>query len=112
MLSQDITEILEFKTSRDRYGNNGMIDSTGVSVSSGEIFLEGNKSWKSNIGDSDNTGDGGKIAGENTSMSKRYLVKLLEELGEMLPSEAEKYFRMFVEEKLFSISESDGMIVE
>nr|GEV29687.1 putative reverse transcriptase domain-containing protein [Tanacetum cinerariifolium] len=96
---EDITEILEFKTSRDRYGNNGMIDLTGVSVSSGEIFLEGNKSWESNIVDSDNTGDGGKIAGENTSMPKRYLVKLLEELGEMLPSEAEKYFRMFVDEK-------------
>nr|GEY73218.1 hypothetical protein [Tanacetum cinerariifolium] len=93
-----------------------MSDSTGVSVSLGEIFLEGNKSWESNIGDSDNTGDRGKIAGraiatwgggmvsyacmtsifessckgEKTSMSKRYLVKLLEELGEMLPGDAEK----------------------
>ncbi|GJY89932.1 hypothetical protein Tco_0505128 [Tanacetum coccineum] len=36
----------------------------GVLVSLGdEIFLEGNKSQESNIGDSDNTGDGGKIAG-------------------------------------------------
>ncbi|GJV79826.1 hypothetical protein Tco_1515696 [Tanacetum coccineum] len=36
----------------------------GVSVSLGdEIFLEGKKSQESNIGDSDNTGDGGKIAG-------------------------------------------------
>nr|GEV56234.1 hypothetical protein [Tanacetum cinerariifolium] len=112
----DITKILEFKTSRDRYGNNGMSDSTGVSVSLGEIFLEGNKFWESNIGDSDNTEDGGKIVGraittwgggmvsyacttsifessckgEKTSMSKRYLVKLLEESGEMLPGEAEK----------------------
>nr|GEW20790.1 hypothetical protein [Tanacetum cinerariifolium] len=111
---KDITEILEFKTSRDRYG---MSDSTGVSVSFGEISLEGNKSWESNIGDSDNTGDGGKIAGrlittwggrmvscacmtysffessckgKKTSMSKRYLVKLFEESGEMLPGEAEK----------------------
>nr|GEY22006.1 retrovirus-related Pol polyprotein from transposon TNT 1-94 [Tanacetum cinerariifolium] len=60
---KDITKILEFKTSKDRYGDDGMSDSTGVSVSLGEIFLEGNKSWESNIGDSDNTGDGGKIAG-------------------------------------------------
>nr|GEY06100.1 hypothetical protein [Tanacetum cinerariifolium] len=43
-----------------------MGDSTGVSVSLGEISLEGNKSWESNIGDSDNTGDGGKIAGKIT----------------------------------------------
>nr|GEW84145.1 hypothetical protein [Tanacetum cinerariifolium] len=74
------------------------------------MSLEGNKSWESNIGDSDNTRDGGKIAGrviitwgggmvsyacmtsifessckgKKTSMSKRYLVKLFEELGEML----------------------------
>nr|GEZ09660.1 hypothetical protein [Tanacetum cinerariifolium] len=88
-----------------------MSDSTGVSVSLGEIFLEGNKSWESNIGESDNTGDGGKIAGraittwggrmvsyacmssifesscksEKTSMFKRYLVKSFEESGEMFP---------------------------
>nr|GEZ53229.1 hypothetical protein [Tanacetum cinerariifolium] len=112
----DITEILEPKTSRDRYGNNGMSDSIGVLVSLGEIFLEGNKSWESNIGDNDNTRDGGKIAsreitnwgggmvsyasmtsifessckGKKTSMSKRYLVKSFEESGEMLPGEAEK----------------------
>ncbi|GJV29063.1 hypothetical protein Tco_1385511 [Tanacetum coccineum] len=37
----------------------------GVSVSLGdEIFLEGKKSQESNIGDSDNTGDGGKIAAQ------------------------------------------------
>nr|GEZ86020.1 hypothetical protein [Tanacetum cinerariifolium] len=59
----DIMKILEFKTLRDRYGNNGMRDSTGVLVSLGEMSLEGNKSWESNIGDSDNTRDGGKIAG-------------------------------------------------
>ncbi|GJW34139.1 hypothetical protein Tco_0054171 [Tanacetum coccineum] len=35
----------------------------GVSVSLGdEIFSEGKKSQKSSIGDSDNTGDGGKTA--------------------------------------------------
>nr|GEX74032.1 hypothetical protein [Tanacetum cinerariifolium] len=71
---------------------------------------------ESNIGDSDNTGDGGKITGraittwgggmvsyacmtsifessgkgKKTSMSKRYLVKSFEESEEMLPSEAEK----------------------
>nr|GEU51857.1 hypothetical protein [Tanacetum cinerariifolium] len=40
-----------------------MGDPTGVSMSLVEISLEGNKSWESNISDSDNTGDGGKIAG-------------------------------------------------
>nr|GEY44105.1 putative reverse transcriptase domain-containing protein [Tanacetum cinerariifolium] len=71
---------------------------------------------ESNIGESENTGDGGKIAGraittwsggmvsyacmtsifessckgKKTSMSKRYLVKSFEESGEMLPGEAEK----------------------
>nr|GEY90901.1 hypothetical protein [Tanacetum cinerariifolium] len=104
----------EFKTSRDRYGNSRMSDPIEVSLS--EISLEGNKSWESNIGDSDNTRDEGKIAGraittwgggmisyacmtsifessckgKKTSISKRYLVKLFEESGEMLPSEAEK----------------------
>nr|GEW34251.1 hypothetical protein [Tanacetum cinerariifolium] len=67
-----------------------MGDSSGVLVSLYEISLEGNKSWESNIGDNDNTRDRGKIAGEKTSMSKRYLVKSFEESGEMLPDEAEK----------------------
>nr|GEU38974.1 hypothetical protein [Tanacetum cinerariifolium] len=100
--------------SSDEDGGTGMGDSTGVSVSLGEVSLEGNKSWELNIGDSDNTGDGGKIAGralttwgggmvsyacmtsifessckgKKTSMSKRYLVKSFEESGEMLPDEA------------------------
>nr|GFB43560.1 hypothetical protein [Tanacetum cinerariifolium] len=47
----------------DEDGGTGMGDSTRVSVSLGEISLEGNKSWESNIDDSDNTGDEGKIAG-------------------------------------------------
>nr|GEY30454.1 ubiquitin [Tanacetum cinerariifolium] len=47
----------------DEDGGTRVGDSTGVSVSLGEISLEGNKSWESNIGDSDNTGDGGKITG-------------------------------------------------
>ncbi|GJS10616.1 hypothetical protein Tco_0367412 [Tanacetum coccineum] len=43
----------------------GMGDLTGVSVTLGvEIFSGGKKCRKSNIGDSDNTGDGGKIVGE------------------------------------------------
>nr|GEV21716.1 hypothetical protein [Tanacetum cinerariifolium] len=67
---------------------------------------------ESNIGYSDITRYGGKIAGKKTSMSERYLVKLFEESGQTLPGEAEKQFRMFVEEKVFSISESDGTIVE
>nr|GEX43256.1 hypothetical protein [Tanacetum cinerariifolium] len=47
----------------DEDGGTGMGDSTGVSVSLGEISLEGNTYWESNIGESDNTKDGGKIAG-------------------------------------------------
>nr|GEV33028.1 hypothetical protein [Tanacetum cinerariifolium] len=51
----------EVPSNEDR--GTGMGDSIGVSVSLGEISLEGNKSWESNISDSDNTRDGGKIAG-------------------------------------------------
>ncbi|GKF46222.1 hypothetical protein Tco_0136024, partial [Tanacetum coccineum] len=41
-----------------------MGDSTGVLASlGGEIFSGGKKCQESNIGDSDNTGDGGKIVG-------------------------------------------------
>ncbi|GJW12919.1 hypothetical protein Tco_1578746 [Tanacetum coccineum] len=58
----------------------------GVSVSLGdEIFLEGKKSQESNIGDSDNTRDGGKIA---DSEDKSSLVKSSEKLGEVFPGEA------------------------
>ncbi|GJR16639.1 hypothetical protein Tco_0799291 [Tanacetum coccineum] len=63
----------------------------GVSVSlGGEIFSEGKESRESNIGDSDNTRDGGKTTGEKTSMSKRYLVKSSEDSGETFLGEAGK----------------------
>ncbi|GJW39535.1 hypothetical protein Tco_0065380 [Tanacetum coccineum] len=63
----------------------------GVSVSLGdEIYLEGKKSQESSIGDSDNTGDGGKTTGEKTSMSKRYLVKSSDDSGETFLGEAGK----------------------
>ncbi|GJT42027.1 hypothetical protein Tco_0941892 [Tanacetum coccineum] len=76
-------------------------DSTGVSVSlGGEIFLGGKKCQESNIGDSDNTGDVGKIVGgaigacggigERASEAKRSLVKSFESLGEVFPGEAGK----------------------
>ncbi|GJZ39475.1 hypothetical protein Tco_0586038 [Tanacetum coccineum] len=79
----------------------GMGDLTGVSVSlGGEIFPGGKKCQKSNIGDSDNTGDGGKIVGgaigacggigERASEAKRSLVKSSEKLGEVFPGEAGK----------------------
>ncbi|GKG02702.1 hypothetical protein Tco_0310338, partial [Tanacetum coccineum] len=46
----------------DEDGDIGMGDPTGVSVSLGdEVFSGGKKSRELNIGDSDNTGDGGKI---------------------------------------------------
>ncbi|GKG62277.1 hypothetical protein Tco_0632181, partial [Tanacetum coccineum] len=77
----------------------------------GEISSGGKKYRESNVGDSDNTGAGGKTAGraiiawdgeivlcscmasiygslckgEKTSVSKRYLVKSSEEPGEMFP---------------------------
>ncbi|GKE39293.1 hypothetical protein Tco_1462698, partial [Tanacetum coccineum] len=45
-------------------GDIGMGDSTGVSASlGGEIFSGGKKCCESNISDSDNTGDEGKIVG-------------------------------------------------
>ncbi|GJV97309.1 hypothetical protein Tco_1548886 [Tanacetum coccineum] len=98
----------------DEDGDTGMGDLTGVSMSlGGEISSEGKESRESNIGDSDNTRDGGKTAGRviitwggrmasyvciyglsgkggKNSMSKRYLVKSFEELGEMFPGEAGK----------------------
>nr|GEV01514.1 hypothetical protein [Tanacetum cinerariifolium] len=61
---------------------------TDVDVLLGAIYQHIHANTKYRL--SDNTGDGGKIAGKKTSMSKRYLVKLFEESGEMLPSEAEK----------------------
>nr|GEY25655.1 hypothetical protein [Tanacetum cinerariifolium] len=46
----------------DKDGDIGMGDSTGVSSSlDGETFPGGKKCRESNIGDSDNTRDGGKI---------------------------------------------------
>nr|GEV69079.1 ribonuclease H-like domain-containing protein [Tanacetum cinerariifolium] len=60
----DVMESNKDPSDEDR--GTGIGNSTGVSVSLGEISLEGNKSWESNIGDSDNTGDGGKIAGKIT----------------------------------------------
>nr|GEZ14073.1 retrotransposon protein, putative, unclassified [Tanacetum cinerariifolium] len=81
-VKSDVVDLTGDEDPFDEDGGTGIGDSTGVLVSLGEISLEGNKSWESNICDSDNTGDGGKIAGEKTSMSKRYLVKLFEESGE------------------------------
>ncbi|GJZ84980.1 hypothetical protein Tco_0650319 [Tanacetum coccineum] len=85
----------------DEDGYIGMGNSIGVSTSlGGEIFSGGNKSRESNIGDSDNTGDGGKIVGgairacggigERASEAKRSLVKSSEKLGEVFPGEAGK----------------------
>ncbi|GJZ72017.1 hypothetical protein Tco_0635868, partial [Tanacetum coccineum] len=85
----------------DKDGDIGMGDSTCVSTSlGGEIFSRGNKCRESNIGDSDNTGDGGKIVngaigscggiGERASKTKRSLVKSSEKLGEVFPGEAGK----------------------
>nr|GFA15555.1 hypothetical protein [Tanacetum cinerariifolium] len=55
--SGDIVNLISDEDPTDEDGD------TEVSVSLGEISLEGKKSWESDIGDSDNTGDGGKTAG-------------------------------------------------
>nr|GFD02317.1 hypothetical protein [Tanacetum cinerariifolium] len=50
----------------DLIGDDDPIDEDGdteVSVSLGEISSKGKKSWESDIGDCDNTRDGGKITG-------------------------------------------------
>nr|GEX48105.1 hypothetical protein [Tanacetum cinerariifolium] len=55
--SGDIVDLIGDEDPTDEGGD------TEVSVSLGEIFLEGKKSWESDIGDSDNIGDGGKTTG-------------------------------------------------
>nr|GEY74890.1 hypothetical protein [Tanacetum cinerariifolium] len=63
-LAENAVDVRVFKNVHppDKYGDIGMGDSTGVSASlDGEIFSRGKKCRESNIGDSDNTRDGGKI---------------------------------------------------
>nr|GEU89919.1 hypothetical protein [Tanacetum cinerariifolium] len=55
--SGDIVDLIGDEDPSDEVGD------TEVSVSLGEISLEENKYWESNIGDCDNTRDGGKTAG-------------------------------------------------
>nr|GEV51577.1 hypothetical protein [Tanacetum cinerariifolium] len=58
----DVFDLIGDVDPTDEDGDIRMGDSTGVSVAlDGEIFSEGKKCQESNIGDSDNTGDGGKI---------------------------------------------------
>nr|GFA27553.1 hypothetical protein [Tanacetum cinerariifolium] len=58
----DVFDLIGDVDPTDEDGDIGMGDSTGVSASlDGEIFSGGKKCWESNIGDSDNTGDGRKI---------------------------------------------------
>nr|GEW12196.1 hypothetical protein [Tanacetum cinerariifolium] len=104
-----IINLIDDKDPTNEDGDAEMDDSTGVLVSLGEISLEGKKYWELDIGDCDNTGDGGKTAGraiinwggkialyacmasiygssckgEKISMSKRYLLKSFEVLGEL-----------------------------
>nr|GEV84926.1 hypothetical protein [Tanacetum cinerariifolium] len=85
----------------DKDGDIGMSDSTSVLASlDGEIFSGGKKCHESNIGDSDNTVDRGKIVdgaigacggiGERDSESKRSLVKSSKKLEEVFLGEAGK----------------------
>nr|GFB58784.1 hypothetical protein [Tanacetum cinerariifolium] len=58
----DVFDLIGDVDPTDEDGDIGMGDSTGVSASlDGEIFSGGKKCRESNIGDSDNTRDGGKI---------------------------------------------------
>nr|GEU52405.1 protein kinase-like domain, concanavalin A-like lectin/glucanase domain protein [Tanacetum cinerariifolium] len=58
----DVFDLIGDVDPTDEDGDIGMGDSTGVSASlDGKIFSRGKKCQESNIGDSDNTGDGGKI---------------------------------------------------
>ncbi|GJV59929.1 hypothetical protein Tco_1466029 [Tanacetum coccineum] len=84
----------------DEDGDIGMGDSIGVSASlGGEIFSRGKKCQESNIGDSDNTEDGGKIVGGAIKACggiglvrlKDPLVKSSEKLREVFPGKAGKY---------------------
>nr|GEU32329.1 hypothetical protein [Tanacetum cinerariifolium] len=109
---------LDKKVLEDRMSGGGVVDLTGdedpidedgdtgvgdskVSVSLGEISSGGRKSRESNIGDSDNTRDEGKIVGgaigacsggigERDSEAKRSLVKSSKKLEEVFPGEAGK----------------------
>nr|GEX75268.1 hypothetical protein [Tanacetum cinerariifolium] len=55
----DVFDLIGDVDPTDKDGDFGMGDSTGVLASlDGEIFSRGKKCQESNIGDSDNTGDG------------------------------------------------------
>ncbi|GJW03127.1 hypothetical protein Tco_1561983 [Tanacetum coccineum] len=59
----------------------------------GKISLGRKKSWESNIGDSGNTGDGGKTVGGAIGARGSRIDGLIDsqQLGEVFPSEAGKY---------------------
>nr|GEV36142.1 Gag-Pol polyprotein [Tanacetum cinerariifolium] len=63
-LTENVVDVRVFQSMSDEDGDIRMGNSTGVSTSlDGEIFSRGKKYQVSNIGDSDNTRDGGKIVG-------------------------------------------------
>ncbi|GJS36415.1 hypothetical protein Tco_0534797 [Tanacetum coccineum] len=88
----------------DEDGDVGMGDLTGVLVSLGdEISSGGKKSQESNIGDSDNTGDGGKTAEDMLGVTtlrdtlsyypKRYWEMLPKEiLGDTIQRDIRRYY--------------------
>nr|GEU36816.1 hypothetical protein [Tanacetum cinerariifolium] len=83
----DVFDLIGDVDPTDEDGEIGMDNSTGVSASlDGEIFSGGKKCLESNIGDNDNTGDGGK----RDSKAKISLVKSSQKLEEAFPSEAGK----------------------
>ncbi|GJV54775.1 hypothetical protein Tco_1455780 [Tanacetum coccineum] len=75
-----VVDLIGDEDSINEDGDIGVLVSLG-----GEIFLEGKESHESNIGDSDNTRDGGKTT---DSEDKRSLVKSSEKLGDVFLGEA------------------------
>nr|GEY40126.1 hypothetical protein [Tanacetum cinerariifolium] len=72
----DVFDLIGDVDPTDEDEDTGMGDSTSVSASlDGEIFSGGKKCRESNIGDSDNTGDGGKIVVgiEPGAFTERYI---------------------------------------
>nr|GFA58009.1 hypothetical protein [Tanacetum cinerariifolium] len=104
-------KVLSSIYSNSTLGGQGNLEIKVRKDGANRISLDPNISWESNIGDSDNTGYGGKIAGraitswgggmvsyacmnsifessckgEKTSMSKRYLVKSLKSQEKCFP---------------------------
>ncbi|GKB42416.1 hypothetical protein Tco_0887358 [Tanacetum coccineum] len=81
----DVVDLTGDEDPTDEDGDIGIGDPTRVSVPlGGEISLEGKESQESNIGNSDNTRDGGKTAGRAIITWGGGIVSLISESEEMI----------------------------